>query len=61
MRSIAGKTILASSPDISHYGEFLKSGTSKIMPSWTLPELLESRELIQPELSAKEVKKRFYK
>ena len=59
VEGMKGRIILASSPDRSGYKEFLKQGSSRIMPGWSLDELLESKPFIRKELSDDEVIRRF--
>lgn len=55
------KTILASSPAKAHYHEFLKDGATLMMPGWSLEELLEAREDINPKISENTVRERHSK
>ena len=59
---INAKTILASSPAKDKYHEFLKEvGVPLMMPGWSLEELLEAREDMNPNISEKTVRERYWK
>lgn len=61
LSGIKSNTILASSPAKDRYYEFLKGGAKLMMPGWSLEELLEAREDMNPNISEKTVRERYWK
>lgn len=61
IRGRGAKTILASSPGKQNYHEFLKQGFRFMMPCWSLEELLEARELVNPDVTEQMVIDRYEK